>query len=207
MGANGCFLCGPDPELVYSCDETGVAICGLGPIVEGYSVVATRLHVRSMADAATGESPALLDYVARIRQLLTDRYGSCLATEHGRVPVCARTSNPADPHCYHAHFLMLPGSPTVEQTARAYFARAFEAATLQEALTIARLHDEYFLLSPDPSYYVILTHPGRIFRQFSRWLVANALDQPQLADWRRAPMREKAAATATDLRQILADPD
>ena len=52
-----CFLCSPDPALVYASDGSGVALCGLGPLVAGYSLVATRKHVRSAADAMLGARP------------------------------------------------------------------------------------------------------------------------------------------------------
>src|SRR5665213_1668636 len=42
-----CFLCHPSPDLVYAENEDGVALCGLGPLVEGYSVVGTKLHMAS----------------------------------------------------------------------------------------------------------------------------------------------------------------
>src|SRR5712692_1420988 len=118
----GCFLCNPETGLVYWNDRTNIALCGLGPIVKGYSVVAPRSHVRSAADAAAGEAVEFLAFASEVRAKLSELYGPCLLTEHGRLPVCVDVSGTTDPHCYHAHFLMFPGVSTLEDKARSYFA-------------------------------------------------------------------------------------
>jgi hypothetical protein len=113
----------------------------------------------------------------------------------------------SDPHCFHAHFLLFPGAPDLETTARSYFARAAYASSFEEALKMARVHPEYFLFSPDPSRFVILTRPGRLIRQFARLLVAEALGNPERANWRRFPLREEAVSTAAELRQFVTQED
>lgn len=198
----GCFLCNPDADLVYQSDCTSLALCGLGPIVKGYSVVATRRHIGSAADAAAGEATEFPTFASDIRSKLAGLYGQCLVTEHGRLPVCVDVSGTTDPHCYHAHFLMFPGAPAVEATARSYFRKAEYASSLEEALEIARSHKEYFLVSPDPQRFVIMTRPGRLIRQFARLLVAESLGYPELANWRHHSLREDAALTAAELRGL-----
>jgi hypothetical protein len=198
----GCFLCNPDADLVYQSDCTSLALCGLGPIVKGYSVVATRRHIRSAADAAASEAPDFLPFLSEIRSKLAGLYGQCLVTEHGRLPVCVDVSGTSDPHCYHAHFLIFPGAPPVETTARSYFRKAESASSLEEALEIARSHEEYFLLSPDPHRFIIMTRPGRLIRQFARLLVAESLGSPELANWRHHSLREDAALNASELRGL-----
>jgi hypothetical protein len=200
---NGCFLCNPDPELVYWSDETSVALCGLGPLVQGYSLVATRQHVRSAADAAILGSERFLEFLATVRSRLSERFGSCLVTEHGRVPACVDISGTTDPHCYHAHFLLFPGAPIVEAAARAPFAKAEEASELPAALTIAAAHDEYFLFSPTETRFLILTRPGKLVRQFARLLIASARGDDELANWRKFPNHETAAAGARELRRLM----
>src|SRR5260370_35277829 len=91
-GNNGCFLCDPDPALVYRAAREGVALCGLGPLVRGYSLVATRDHIRSAADAAPGSAPEFLSFASEIRVKLGALFGPCVMTEHGLVPACASVS-------------------------------------------------------------------------------------------------------------------
>lgn len=196
----GCFLCSPDADLMYWSNRTSLALCGLGPIVKGYSVVAPRLHIRSAADAAAGEVSEFLAFASDVRAKLSKLYGQCLLTEHGRLPVCIDISGTTDPHYYHAHFLMFPGVPALEDKASSYFARVKYASSLAEALEIARVENEYFLLSPDPQRFVVMTRPGRLIRQFARLLVAESLGRPELANWRRYSLREEAVSAAAELR-------
>lgn len=43
----GCFLCEVPQDLMYAESETAIALCGLGPLVPGYTVVGTKAHVAS----------------------------------------------------------------------------------------------------------------------------------------------------------------
>jgi hypothetical protein len=197
-----CFLCDPDADLVYVSNDAGAALCGLGPVVTGYSVVSTKAHIRSAADAAAGEAPGFAAFASAVRARLSSQFGSCLLTEHGRVPACFDVSRTADPHCYHAHFLLFPAAPPLEPKARTYFARAQQASSLDVALELAASHAEYFLFSQDPSSFLVLTRPGRLIRQFARMLVAESLGRPELANWRRHSMRREAVDTAARLRPL-----
>lgn len=202
MTADGCFLCNPDPELVYWSDPENIALCGLGPMLRGYSVVATRRHVRSAADAAAGEAPTFLAFASTARAKLETSFGGCLLSEHGRVPLCVDLSGTTDPHCYHAHFLLFPGAPSIEEKATAHFATVKKAASLKEALTLAAAFNEYFLLSPTGQQFLVMTRPGRIIRQFVRLLVSEAIGTPELANWRNDSSREEAALMADQLRRL-----
>jgi diadenosine tetraphosphate (Ap4A) HIT family hydrolase len=197
-----CFLCSPDPALVYASDGSGIALCGLGPLVTGYSLVATRKHVRSAADAMLGEAPDFLSFAVGIRRKLSARFGSCLMTEHGRVHTCIDVSGTTDPHCYHAHFLLFPAAPRIEDQALEHFAKAEEAPTLIDAMRFAAQHEEYFFFSPSPDRFLVLTRPGKLVRQFARFLVADALDASDLANWRRFPSFDEAANQAAELKLL-----
>ena len=205
MATNNCFLCDPDGVLVYRRSTTAFALCGLGPIVDGYSIVATRRHVRSAADAAAGEAPEFPVFAAEVRARLATHYGGCLLTEHGRVPVCVDVSGATEPHCFHAHFLLFPGAPAVETKARSYFARVEHASSLEEALDMARVHHEYFLISPEPQDFMVMTRPGRVIRQFARLLVAESLGCSELANWRRYSLYQEASAMAKELHGLFAE--
>lgn len=196
-----CFLCAPDPGLVYAANASAFALCGLGPIVDGYSLVATREHTRSFADSAA-KNGELIPFTQSVRNVLSDRYGPCLLSEHGRLPTCTMPTA-ADGHCFHAHFLLFPGSPDIAEQAQTYFARVVAASTLKAALAIARKQKEYFLLSPNPDRYFVMTRPGRLIRQFARLLVAEAVGHPELANWERHPEKQKAEADAAALCQVV----
>lgn len=200
-----CFLCKPDPALVYSRCEVGFALCGLGPLVDGYSVVGSVGHYRSVADIPEDELQRFGGFVSHLRAQLSEKYGSCLVTEHGRLPVCDYAAGRAESHCYHAHFLFFPGAPDVEAEATRHFATVDTLPALHGALARARDSHEYFLLSPHPHKFSVMTGQQKLPRQFARTLVANAIDRPDHADWKRFPRadaaHEVAAILRTDLRQ------
>ncbi len=202
-GHSRCFLCEPNPALVYRSERGGLALCGLGPLVRGYSLIATREHIRSAADAALGAATEFLSFASETRLKLSARFGPCLMTEHGRVPACVDASGTSDPHCYHAHFLLFPAAPSIEEKAREHFAKAEPANCLADAMEIAASHEEYFLLSPSANRFLVLTRPGRLIRQFARFLVADALGKSSLANWHRFPALEEAVSEAAELKSFM----
>ena len=202
MGA--CFLCAPDQGLVYATAPLSIALCGLGPILDGYSVVATRDHTMSCADAALMNSEFTV-FAESVRATLMLRYGSCLMTEHGRLPVCTRPTG-TEEHCFHGHFLLFPAAPDITKSAQSHFAFTQTSSSLDDALAIARDQSEYFLLSPSPKEYFIMTSPISLMRQFARYMVAEAIGCPEKADWSTYPDRPKAEADAADLAQIVSAP-
>ena len=178
-----------------------VALCGLGPVVDGYSVVATTDHVASAADESRAGS-SFASFASSVREKLVARFGSCLMTEHGRLPVCVDPSGTTDPHCFHAHFLMFPGITFPDESLTAYFLSQERADSLDKALSLAREHEEYFLFSQDAQHFSVFVRPARIVRQFARLLVADAIGKPELANWRLYPRREDAVRSATALREM-----
>lgn len=197
-----CFLCKPENDLIYHSDTAAFSLCGLGPIVEGYSVVATRKHARSTADLASAEQKEFQDFAVGVRSRLMSKFNSCLMTEHGRLPMCVDYSGTSEPHCYHAHFLLFPGANDVEERARSFFRKTDDFISLRAAMEWTKSLEEYYLLSPTPSRFLIMTRPGRIMRQFSRYLVAESIGKPQLADWRRHTMQTEAMSMAQNLREL-----
>lgn len=196
---DNCFLCRPGEHLVYAQDENCIALCGLGPIVPGYSVVGTKAHLASAADAIE-TVPSLIKFAEDVRSALAAKYDTCLVTEHGRVPVCTDAFGNSDPHCYHAHFLLFPGVPDLSNGAAPYFAATQEAFCMKDALKIGLGLKEYFLLSPNSGSFYVMSRPTRLVRQFARLLVADSVSTPELADWRNHPREDAAAATALELR-------
>jgi diadenosine tetraphosphate (Ap4A) HIT family hydrolase len=199
---DGCFLCAPEHELIYLTDQVGLALCGLGPLLEGYSVVATTEHVRSAADNEEKKSAQFVNFATLVRSTLISRFGSCLMTEHGRLPLCINHSGTSEPHCYHAHFLLFPGAKSIEERARSFFRSTQVFDSLKTALESTQNSEEYYLLSPTPTRFLIMTRPGRMMRQFSRFLVAESLGQPELANWRRHANRNDAVSTARNLKAL-----
>jgi hypothetical protein len=196
----GCFLCEVPQDLMYAESETAIALCGLGPLVPGYTVVGTKAHTASAADVSF-QDPKFLEFAEGVRSFLIEHYGSCLVTEHGRMPACVGPAGEPDTHCFHAHFLMFPGAPPASDNARPYFATCQTFSSVRDALEFAQGAAEYFLISPSAESASILSRPGRLIPQFARMLVAQSIGIPELANWRKAPRREECVSMATLLRQ------
>src|ERR1700727_2523941 len=98
-GDGHCFLCLPSPELLFLESENFYALAGLGPVVDGYCVIAAKSHVKSMADVPAVLSDERDAFVTLVRNKLIAMHGTCLITEHGRMTVCAAEH---DYHCFHA---------------------------------------------------------------------------------------------------------
>lgn len=200
---DGCFLCRPEEDLVYAHGADGFALSGFGPLMPGYTVLAARLHIGSAADTVR-PTPAFVGFAEQIRSTLARRYGSCLLTEHGRMPVCHAVDEHADAHCYHAHFLLFPGAPNVAEAATRYFRSVKTHLSLQSAVEAASMDEgEYFLLSPSPTTAFVMRGAIGIPRQFARVLVADSIGCSANADWSQRPARGLAVQYARDLRANL----
>lgn len=199
-GAGGCFLCALPSDLVYAESEHFIALLGLGPIAEGYSLIAARAHVSSMLDILPHQRTELASFTEAVRRRLRPHYGESVITEHGRVPPClseyARTH---EPHCLHAHRLVFPGSPLFDlvEVARGLEVRSF--CTFRDAAASFR----------DPGQYLYVEHPdggcqlasvrGPLPRQFFRRVVAATSGVPELADWREHPSHDLIHAASARL--------
>ena len=105
-----CFLCNPDPTLVYLQSPNFFAMTGWGPIVDGYSLIASRAHAPSMLDLSEDDVEELTDVQRLVRARLAVFSHEVVIAEHGRVALCAQAATTAhDPHCLHAHQLCFPG--------------------------------------------------------------------------------------------------
>lgn len=196
-----CFLCDVPKDLVFAESTTAFALCGLGPIMPGYSLVATKSHVASAADV-TVTDPTFVGFAEAVRSFLGKQYGNCLLTEHGRMPACVGPAGEADPHCFHAHFLLFPAAPEVLPAARQHFSSILTSGSLADALHTAREQAEYLLISPSSDSASILLRPGRLIPQFARMLVAQAIGKPELTNWRKAPSRPDCVQAASFLRNL-----
>jgi diadenosine tetraphosphate (Ap4A) HIT family hydrolase len=201
--ASACFLCALPGDLVIFEDEDFVCLAGLGPLVEGYCLVATRPHVKSMADLPARLISKRDALVSRVRRRLTEEYQRCLVTEHGRMVVC--DDGTFDAHCYHGHFLLFPGTHDISPAASTYFGKRQSFSDLAAAMAHAATCDEYTLISPDPNHFNIFSVPLNLPRQFSRILVAANLGKLADAHWGDHPQRDRALAIASNLRRLLRD--
>ena len=199
--AESCFLCSPAPELIYAQSANFVALLGVGPIREGYSLIATNEHVPSMLDLPGLLRKELADFSCHVRDRLEPHYGPSLVTEHGRVPPCLSAhAKRHEPHCLHAHRLVFPGADAVDLSVLQRL-RAKTYASFDQAAASFRDPGQYLYAErPDGSCQVASIF-GPFPRQFFRRLVAAAEEKPELSDWKQHPGLPVIAAARARLNQ------
>lgn len=185
-----CFLCAPNEQFVFHREGECYAMTGIGPIVPGYSVVATQTHAHSLSQLKSHALSEYLQYTTKIRNALSAEYGSCLLTEHGKMPIC-RSAVSTDSHCFHPHFLLFPNSPDVVERATSQIKDYVLTDNFYDAIEIGCRADQYLLVSPSEGHYIIFM-PESLPNQYARLLVAEGVGNIELASWRDYPNTDMA---------------
>jgi hypothetical protein len=202
-GSRACFLCRPREDWVYLEAADLFCMVGIGQLMEGYSLIATRDHIPSMFDLPESMVERCGTFRQEVRAtILRVLRQRCIITEHGRVPICDyydRTAN--ETHCYHAHHLVFPGDVEL----RPYLERnAFNVTRFGSFAQAwrARIAGEYLYYEDMEGGVTVATARPRLPRQFFRMLVAEQLGLPERANWRTCSRDEQQLTrTAKRLRE------
>ncbi len=186
-----CFLCVPGKDLVYAKDDKFFAMLGLGPIVEGYSIIATRDHVPSMLDLSPEDAERLCEFTKLIRKRLRSHYGDVVIAEHGRVAPCEyRDKDGREAHCFHAHRLLFPLQGDLTDSLASHGLKVFEYPDFVEAQKNFAWNEEYLYYERQDGSCLIAAACKPLVRQFFRYKVAQHIGQPELASWKTYPRTE-----------------
>lgn len=191
-GEQGCFLCKPDPALVYMEQGEFFAMLGLGPIGEGYSLIASRGHQQSMLDLTEYEATQLAEFTQEVRDRLGPLFGECSIGEHGRVALCVgQVTVRHEPHCMHAHRLVFPGLSALPLRPAARGATVESFKTFRDAHANFRTAGQYLYAENADGTCEVAAVPRAIPRQQLRRLAANLRQEsPDLANWQDHPSLE-----------------
>lgn len=185
-----CFLCRQNKKLTYLEDSAFYAMLGWGPIVEGYSLIATKDHVPSMLDLSPTEAEHLHTFTQRVRRTIEPVYGPVIITEHGRVPACVRLDwDGREAHCFHAHRLVFPIQADL---AGCLMTGDFRVTAYQDFVEarMFKWSTEYLYYERQDGTCLIAVAPWRVPRQFFRHKVAEHVGEPELVDWTVYPRIE-----------------
>lgn len=210
-----CILCEPEPSRIIFETPRFFCLAGAGPIATGYSMIAPRAHIASIAEVGSDLFKEFQFAQQFHILLLSEIYGTAYtAYEHGRLGSCrwAESANNTGHHCFHAHRVFVAGN--FELTA---------AVRMRFAITHALSTDAELLLTNEPYVFLEEFSPGRetsrhtflrsdtIPSQFMRRCIASAQGFPDRWDWKRYPdwstVREtvsllRSAASVIQSRQI-----
>lgn len=161
---------------------------GLGPIGEGYSLIASKDHRPSMLDLPRTMIEPAEEFTTAVRARLAQHYGEAVIAEHGRIPPCVNGALQHEPHCLHAHRLVFPGLATLDlEDAGHGSLRVKHYDSFREAREKFADPGQYLYVERADGTCQVASVFGFVPRQFLRSAAAQALGTPQLADWRSYP--------------------
>lgn len=197
-----CFLCRPNAALLAHVGDAGYTVSGLGPLAEGYAVVATHEHLKGLEEADLNLRSAYASYANMVANRLAEQYGGCFVVEHGNMAVCG-VSVEGRAHCFHPHFLMIPAQCLHVGPFLEYFNSSETFGQLADAIEFGVGRGQYVLAGQAGGQFHIFLPNGEVPRQFARGLVAEQLGITHLASWKAEPNLAKALANAKVLREVL----
>ena len=178
-----CFLCNPDSDLIYLSSGGFRAMLGIGPIVEGYTVLFSINHVRSMFDLPPEQIEEFLSFRLQVIKKLTRVYGGAIITEHGRVPNCDFYDLKREPHCYHAHQLLFPVQIDLKPDLYSAFGgKVKQYDSFAEAHKSCHSTNEYAYYE-DANGTSYVAEDAEYPRQYFRMLVADKIGHIERVDW------------------------
>ncbi len=157
-------------------------------MVEGYSLLATTAHTKSMLDLSEREVQGLIEFTQRTKSLLSKHYGESIITEHGRVAPCVDTNRDRQQaHCFHAHRLIFPAAVDLSEAIISYGLEVHEYSNFIDAWRQFAWAGEYLYFERVDGSCLIAAAPMRTVRQFFRHKVAELTGQPEVANWAEYP--------------------
>lgn len=154
----------------------------LGHFVEGYCLVVSKEHVRTMAELEVEEFAELEKVLGEVALRLTTLYKSGICTfEHGAVCPANRAGACID----HAHMHILPMDCAVTNQLEAL--RSNRISDLCELRDFGDRAQSYIYYEPQPGLRMVYTCDERVPSQFMRRLLCEQLGMRRSWDWRVSP--------------------
>lgn len=199
-----CFLCRPKAALLVDVSPAGYAVAGLGPLADGYTVVATHDHVRGLAAVPVETRRLYADYTMTVASRLSKQYGSCFIIEHGNMAICGVGDATGRAHCLHPHFLLVPDTRCSVDPFVEHFGSEHSAfGSLAEAVQYGADRGQYVLAGDTSGMFHVFLPNGDLPRQFARALLAEQLGLVDRASWRDTPDPDWTARNAHAIRGLL----
>ena len=111
-----CFLCEPEGWRVIHSGRKIQIVAGLGPLVEGYVLLAPMEHIPTTVEMPADVFAEFSAAEDLLRTALKNQYGpGYTAYEHGRLGSCrvAEHAGAVNTFCFHAHRVYIPGRVTL----------------------------------------------------------------------------------------------
>src|SRR5579871_6421427 len=191
----GCLFCNiarrqssleghPEHIILFESDNFYVK-AALGHFVEGYCLVISKEHCRTMAELGPEEAAELHEVLGETGFRLTTLYkkGLC-AFEHGAVCPANRAGACID----HAHVHILPRSCDVRSHLIAL--KSNRISDVRGLCHFRSRPQSYIYYAPEPGEGFVYSCDERVPSQFMRRLICERLGTNRNWDWRVSPYRE-----------------
>ncbi len=177
-------------------------LAGLGPICEGYVIIATKEHVQCYGEMNPVNEAEFLRLKQKTTTALISAYGDYQLYEHGKNGVCF-TDGPGTKHCYHAHLNCVPTSVNLQPMLSARF-QSIPVGSMQDIRASCAYSDGY-LYYENREDALIFPVSERLPGQFLRRLFCEALGEPDRVDYLANPNYPLIWATKQRLGDALGE--
>lgn len=199
-----CFLCRPKATLLVDVSPAGYTLAGLGPLADGYVVVATHDHVQGLAAVPVEARRLYAEYTVAIASRLSSHFGACFIVEHGNMAVCGVSETAGRAHCLHPHFLLVPDRRCSIDPFLEYFGSNYSSfGSLAEAIHYGAERGQYLLAGNANGPFYVFLPEGDLPRQFARALLAEQLHLVDRASWRDTPDPVWSLQNSHAIRRLL----
>lgn len=223
---SSCLFCRPDLNMqqgqILLGTDNFFLFAGIGPIVEGYIIIAPRTcdwkkgGLKTLSEAPCGLLDELLFLQGIVFEFYRTTYGHehGLCFEHGRAGTCGVSDTP---HCYHAHLCCFPVSASIWADVNIRGREVQKLSGLSD-LGAAVGQRPYLLIEnrvADAEFpgdatrftwehrVVVLESELEIERQYLRKLLARRVDAADMWDWAAVPDHAKVTALCDKFGQWL----
>jgi diadenosine tetraphosphate (Ap4A) HIT family hydrolase len=192
----GCFFCSPDKGRIFHETKHFYTILGLGAFVEGYSLLVSKDHTRSIYDLPSDLREEYFHEKKYLKELIFRNYGPSVIFEHGRVRSCTLEDEEThDDFCFHAHQHFTPVSIDITnefQDTNSPFRKIHKGLSIFDIEeTLLKQDMEYLFFENTSGIATVYTVEGKCPRQYLRYLVAKSIGKPHLSNWKKYPEWDK----------------
>ncbi|MEM4326080.1 MAG: hypothetical protein QXU40_02160 [Candidatus Pacearchaeota archaeon] len=184
-----CGFCIPLKPLVLHTTENFYIVLSLGQIIEGYSLICTKIHRSCCGDISIEN----IEEFMRVKNLLKKAFRKIYNTptlfyEHGQTGVCMRhLIDNMQNHCYHAHLHALPVRLDIFELIQRKVSHYIKIKEMEELIEIRNKKfgggAYLFYENNNGEKFVFPAEGIKLPRQFLRRCVATKIGKPYLFDW------------------------
>jgi len=177
--------------------EHFVVFVGMGPLPEGYLLLAPRAHHISYAQVPVEWYPEFLVLKSQVTEMLSSVYTTPIFFEHGPASVSKRGGCCIE----HAHMHAAPVQVDLLQSISNHF-QGRRLYSFYELKDLGEQKQPYLFYENVKGERFIFVVPPRIPSQFLRRLLAGELGIPDEWDWALFPRRQAMIETARKLLSV-----